>query len=182
VNKERANYTVVTAFMRAQLDMCGTGLLPAEFSFRWIGEAQMPVAEAPGSHCVLLVEDEVLIRMAVADYLRDCGYRVIEAGNADEAIKVLNTNETVDVVCTDVQMPGSLDGFGLAQWVRRERAGLKIVLVSGVRRAAEAAGDLCDGGPLMAKPYGPDELERRIRLLLANQPARDTSAQSRRSA
>jgi DNA-binding response OmpR family regulator len=130
--------------------------------------------------CVLLVEDEVLIRMAVADYLRDCGYRVIEAGNADEAIKVLSTVENVDVVCTDIQIPGSLDGFGLAQWVRRERAGLKIVLVSGVRRAAEIAGDLCDGGPMMSKPYGPDELERHIRMLLANSSARGSSAQLQR--
>jgi DNA-binding response OmpR family regulator len=134
----------------------------------------------PEAHSVLLVEDEVLIRMSVAEYLRDCGYRVIEAGNADEAVKVLNADAAIDVVCSDVQMPGTMDGFGLAQWVRRERVGLKIILVSGVRRAAEAAGDLCDGGPLMAKPYGPDELERRIRILLANQQARGTTPQSRR--
>jgi DNA-binding response OmpR family regulator len=139
-------------------------------------------ADTPGdpeARSVLLVEDEVLIRMAVADYLRDCGYRVIEAGNADEAIKVLNTDERIDVVCSDIQIPGTIDGFGLAQWLRRERLGVKIILVSGVRRAAEAAGDLCDGGPLMAKPYGPDELERRIRILLANQPARGTAPRSR---
>lgn len=130
----------------------------------------------------MLVEDEVLVRMSVAEYLRECGYRVIEAGNADEAIRVLNADAAIDVVCSDVQMPGTMDGFGLAQWVRRERAGIKIVLVSGVRRAAEAAGDLCDGGPLMAKPFSPDELERRIRALLANQPAQGTSAQVRRYA
>lgn len=134
----------------------------------------------PEARAILLVEDEVLIRMAVADYLRDCGYRVTEAANADEAIKVLNTNARIDVVCSDIQMPGTLDGFGLAQWVRRERPGLRIVLVSGVSRAAEVAADLCDGGPLMAKPYSPDELERRIRMLLANERARDATAESRR--
>lgn len=71
-----------------------------------------------GEHCVLLVEDEVLIRMVVADYLRECGYRVLEAGNADDAFKILTTNEPIDVVCTDVQMPGTLDGFGLSRWIR----------------------------------------------------------------
>src|SRR5262249_60223603 len=89
----------------------------------WIVMDTPPDQINPGAHCILFVEDEVLIRMAVADYLRDCGYRVIEAGNADEAIKVLCSNESVDVVCSDVQMPGSMDGFGLAQWIRRERAG-----------------------------------------------------------
>src|SRR5262249_51722174 len=133
-----------------------------------------------GAHCILFVEDEVLIRMAVADYLRDCGYRVIEAGNADGGIKSLCRNQSVRVVGSDVQMPGSMDGCGRAQWIRRERAGIKIVLVSGVRRAAEAAGDLCDGGPLMRKPYGPDELERRIRILLASQSRRGSSAQWQR--
>jgi len=133
-----------------------------------------------GEHCVLLVEDEVLIRMVVADYLRECGYRVLEAGNADDAIKILTTDEPVDVVCTDVQMPGTLDGFGLSRWIRQEKTGVKVVLVSGVKRAAEVAQDLCDGGPLMMKPYTHDELERRIRMLLSQQPPRGSTAQAPR--
>ena len=63
-------------------------------------------AEAP---TVLVVEDEVLIRMAIADYLRDCGYRVVEAGNSHEAVRVLKTDVYIDVVFTDVHMPGSVD-------------------------------------------------------------------------
>lgn len=116
---------------------------------------------------VLVVDDQVLIRMAISEFLRDCGFRVIEAGDADEAIQVLKTNEPVDVVFTDVQMPGSMDGFGLAQWVRRERAGLKVILTSGVARTADAAGELCDHGPLVPKPYDPDQLVRHIQDLLA---------------
>ena len=64
--------------------------------------------------------------------------------------------------------PGKMDGWTLARWVRRQRPGTRIVITSGVVRASEAAGDLCDGGPLMAKPYTPAELERRIRMLLAD--------------
>jgi CheY-like chemotaxis protein len=75
-------------------------------------------ADAP---TVLVVEDEVLIRMATAEYLRGCGYRVVEVGSGDEAVAVLETDIRVDVVFTDVTMPGALNGFGLAQWVRRER-------------------------------------------------------------
>jgi two-component system, response regulator PdtaR len=75
---------------------------------RDIAERDLP-AQSP---TVLVVEDEVLVRMVIADYLRDCGFRVLEASTADEAMRVLGTNERVDIVFSDVQMPGSLDGFG----------------------------------------------------------------------
>jgi len=117
---------------------------------------------------ILVVEDEVLIRMAVSDYLRECGFHVVEAGNAEEAIAVLKSDTTVDIVFSDVNMPGSLDGFGLAQWIRRERPQLKVILTSGVTRKAKEAGTLCEHGPLLAKPYHHGELERQIRQLLAH--------------
>jgi CheY-like chemotaxis protein len=117
---------------------------------------------------ILVVEDEVLIRMAVSDYLRECGFHVVEAGNAEEAIAVLKSDTTVDIVFSDVNMPGSLDGFGLAQWIRRERPQLKVILTSGVTRKAKEAGSLCEHGPLLAKPYHHGELERQIRQLLAH--------------
>lgn len=119
------------------------------------------------SPTVLVIEDEVLVRMVIADYLRECGFRVVEASTADEGMRVLKTNERVDIVFSDVQMPGSFDGFELAQWLRRERPGVKVILTSGVTRAASAAGELCEDGPLIPKPYTPQQVERRIRALLA---------------
>jgi CheY-like chemotaxis protein len=116
---------------------------------------------------ILVVEDDVLLRTVVAAYLRECGFDVVEAGSADEAIRVLQADIGVDIVFSDVNMPGSLDGFGLAQWLRRERPGLKIILTSGAARTAKAAGDLCEHGPMLAKPYDHAELERHIRTLLA---------------
>ena len=124
-----------------------------------------PVAAPPPS--VLVVEDDVLVRTVVAAYLRDCGFDVVEAGSADEAIRVIEAGLRIDIVFSDVNMPGRLDGFGLAQWVRRERPGLKVILTSGAARKAREAGDLCEHGPFLAKTYDHAELERQIRALLA---------------
>jgi CheY-like chemotaxis protein len=116
---------------------------------------------------ILVVEDDVLVRTVVAAYLRECGFDVIEATSADEAIRVLQAEVRVDIVFSDVNMPGRMDGFGLAQWVRRERPWLKVILTSGAARTAKEAGDLCEHGPILAKPYDHAELERHIRSLLA---------------
>ena len=124
-----------------------------------------PVPAPPPT--ILVVEDDVLIRSVVAGYLRDCGFDVIEANGADEAIRMLQAEVRIDVVFSDIQMPGSMDGFGLAQWVRRERPSLKVILTSGAARTAKEAGDLCEQGPILAKPYDHAELERHIRTLLA---------------
>ncbi|MGZ5904834.1 MAG: response regulator, partial [Reyranella sp.] len=67
---------------------------------------------------VLVVEDEILVRTVIAAYLRDCGFDVVEAGSADEAVRVLEAGVRIDIVFSDINMPGSLDGFGLAQWLR----------------------------------------------------------------
>ncbi len=117
---------------------------------------------------VLVVDDEVLVRMVIADYLRDCGYRVFEAGSGDEALSILAAADVdIDVLFSDVQMPGQLDGFGLAQWVRRERPHMRVVLTSGVARLCDAAEGLCEDGPLMEKPYNAIDVERRLRALVA---------------
>jgi CheY-like chemotaxis protein len=118
---------------------------------------------------ILVVDDEVLIRLLIAKYLRECGYTVIEAINADEALQVLQSEHRVDLVLSDVQMPGSLDGFGLAQWVRKNKDGVPIILVGNPERAAHTAATLCEEGPIMAKPYEPQTLVNLIRRHLGNQ-------------
>jgi len=122
---------------------------------------------------VLVVADEVLVRMAISDYLRECGYNVVESSDAREAIEVMTSDVAVDVAFSDIVMPGDMDGFGLAQWIRRERPNVKVVLSAGVARSAKAAGELCEDGPTLAKPYAHADLERRIRSLLATAPKRD---------
>jgi DNA-binding NtrC family response regulator len=124
---------------------------------------------------VLVVEDDVLVRMPLAQYLRDCGYKVIEAANADEAMTVLLHRETpVDVVFSDIEMPGSVDGFGLANWIRENRSGLEVLLAGTVPRAVDGAKALCEQGPI-PKPYEARAVHDHIRRLLA---ARNASKRS----
>lgn len=117
---------------------------------------------------VLVVEDEVLTRLVIADYLRECGYRVHEAVSADEAIAILQSPEvSVDVVFSDVEMPGSMDGFGLARWIRANKPGMQVILTSGAERSADIAGTLCEAGPLLKKPYPSHDILDRIKQLAA---------------
>src|SRR5258708_6229034 len=119
------------------------------------------------SETILVVEDDIFVRMVISEYLRNCGYRVIEAAHADEALIVLQHLEIdVDIVFSDIEMPGSMDGLGLSTWVHANRPGLDVVLTGSVPRAANAAADLCEQGPL-AKPYEPQSVVDRIRRLMA---------------
>jgi DNA-binding response OmpR family regulator len=117
---------------------------------------------------ILVVDGEVLVRMVIAAYLRDCGYRVIEAASALEAMLVLDDAENhVQVVLAAVEV----DGFALAQQIRRSRPGLRVILAGTPSRAADAAGELCEHGPMLAKPYEPQVVLDRIRRLLAHRPS-----------
>ena len=112
---------------------------------------------------VLVVEDEVLVRMPIAEYLRDCGYNVLEAGSAGEAIHLVDANEPVDVVFSDVRMPGDMDGFGLARWIRDHHPELPVLLTSGYSAARDAeAAEM----KLIEKPYSQAQVLNRIRALI----------------
>lgn len=127
---------------------------------------------AKAGDTVLVVEGDVLLRLSISAYLRDCGYKVIEAADAEEAVLVLKQPQLdVDVLFSDVQMPGAMDGFGLAQWTRANRPGLDIILTGSVPRAVNAAATLCEEGP-MPKPYEPQAVLDRVRRLLAARPPR----------
>jgi DNA-binding NtrC family response regulator len=116
---------------------------------------------------ILLVEDEVLVRVPIAQYLRDCGYRVIEAVNAEEAMTVLLHDETVvDIVFSDIEMPGAVDGFGLAKWIREHRPGLDVLLAGTINRTVENAKQLCAQGSV-PKPYEAEIVHNHIKRLLA---------------
>ena len=80
---------------------------------------------------VLVVEDEFLVRMYAAEMIKDAGYDVVEAINADHAIAILETRSDIRVVFTDVQLPGSMDGLKLAQAVRNRWPPVHIVITSG---------------------------------------------------
>src|SRR5262249_59557828 len=79
---------------------------------------------------ILVVEDEVLLRLAAAQHLRQAGYEVLEACNADEALRLL-AKADVDVVFSDITTPGRMDGLQLADWLREHRPEVVTVLTSG---------------------------------------------------
>jgi CheY-like chemotaxis protein len=117
---------------------------------------------------VLLVEAKPLVRMAIAAYLRACGYQVVETNGPTEARRLLTSGAKTEIAFIDLESKGEIDGFGLAQWIRVQRPDIKVLLTSGVRRAAETAGELCEQGPHLAKPYEHRELEAQIRRLLSS--------------
>jgi DNA-binding NtrC family response regulator len=80
---------------------------------------------------ILVAEDEFIILVDLADQLRSCGYRVIECLDAAQAIAVLASREPVDLVFSDIQMPGPFDGHDLAHWVARHRPEVRVILTSG---------------------------------------------------
>ena len=103
------------------------------------GELQIAQVEK-FDHSILVVEDEVLVRMMLADQLREAGYRVVEASDADEALELLQHDALdVKVVISDVQMPGSMDGIELARVIRSKYPFSKILLVSGHHRSPRRA-------------------------------------------
>jgi CheY-like chemotaxis protein len=104
---------------------------------------------------VLVVEDDVLTRVAASDELRERGYSVIEAANADEALSVLHSPLRVDFVLTDLRMPGAMDGAALVKTIRAEFPFLKVVMVSG-QLPDSATQSLLDG--YFGKPVAPSQL------------------------
>jgi CheY-like chemotaxis protein len=105
---------------------------------------------------VLIVEDEFLLRMNAVGMITGAGFEVLEAGNADEAIEILEARRDISVVFTDIQMPGSMDGLKLARAVRGRWPPIKIVATSGLVDVGEK--DLPEGGRFLHKPYEAETL------------------------
>lgn len=100
---------------------------------------------------ILLVEDEILIRLSVSDFLRNAGYTVIEAGNARDALAVLKIRPDVALVLTDLHMGGAMEGVDLIREVRKTYPGIKLIAASAHRNSefVEAS---------VTKPYSLDQL------------------------
>lgn len=112
---------------------------------------------------VLVVEDEALIRMHAVDMIRDLGFEVIEAANADQAISLLESNSKISVVFTDIQMPGSMDGLRLAAVVRKRWPPVALLVTSGQFRPN--GGDLPENTHFLPKPYIAGELKTHLDAL-----------------
>jgi CheY-like chemotaxis protein len=117
---------------------------------------------------VLVVDGDIVSRHAIADYFRNCGYAVIEAGNTDEALAALGASSmSIDVILCDVAAIGSRSGFELANWVRQNRPALEVRMAGSVDRVASEAAELCEIEPHLARPYEPQAVAHYIKRLRA---------------
>lgn len=115
---------------------------------------------------VLLVEDEALVRMMGVDVLTEAGLEVVEAGNADEAVAVLERRPDIRVLFTDIDMSGSMNGLALARLARQRWPSVGVLIVSG--KVRPATDDMPPGGTFVPKPYQPATLVREVRQLLGS--------------
>lgn len=116
---------------------------------------------------VLVAEDEFMIRVLLSDYLQECGFKVLVANDATQAVAIIeNSDVEIDVVFANISLPGPANGFSLAAWIHDNRPGLRVLLGSGDHQKSELAKELCESGPLMQKPYDLTAIVRRIRAIL----------------
>lgn len=130
---------------------------------------------------ILLVDDDEAVREVASELLEDAGYTVLQAENAHAAMRMIESRHEIDLVFSDVRMPGQIDGVGLARWVRLCHPELLMVLASGyvepesLLRATEV-------DAILQKPYTNNEVVRRLRILLARRGRRGGSRPSSGSA
>jgi DNA-binding response OmpR family regulator len=114
---------------------------------------------------IMVVEPDVLARLVIAEYLRDCGYKVIEGVSSADVWSVTEAGRAPDVLLIDVKISGEQDGFSVASRIRQTHHDIDVILTSGVSGAVQECHELCEEGPL-SKPYEPKDVEARIKLLL----------------
>jgi CheY-like chemotaxis protein len=114
---------------------------------------------------VLIIEDEFLVRMSAVKMIENAGFDTLEAGNADEAITILEDRSDIRIVLTDIQMPGSMDGLKLAAAVRGRWLPIKIIATSG--RHVLREGELPTGALFLPKPYSSEGISSLLNELSA---------------
>ena len=117
------------------------------------GESHNPV--------ILLVEDDVLVRFTTAEVLREAGFDVLEAVDSSEALALLTTGHPLDLIITDIRMPGRMDGVQLASVIKNTRPNLPIALLSSHLESSDHQADA-----FISKPYEPDRLVEVVKRLI----------------
>ncbi len=154
----------------------GKGTMICIYLPRHVGEAGHEEEEetdtataepAAGSASILVVDDDPLVRMVAVEILQELGYRVLEAGDGPSAMRILNTGQPIDLLITDVGLPGGMNGRQLADAVRVSRPELRVLFITGyAENAVLNHGHLEHGMQVMTKPFLSDAFGRRVRDLL----------------
>lgn len=117
---------------------------------------------------VLVVEDEMLLRMRAVDIVEDAGFTSVEAVDADEAVAILESRSDIAMVFTDIQMPGSMDGLQLAHIVHKRWPPIKIILVSGQLKPTNA--DIPTNSRFYLKPLEAKEMTAQLQRMIGPRP------------
>ena len=125
---------------------------------------------------VMVIEPDVLIRTPLAEYLRECGFRVAEVFNVTEAREILaNAPVSIDMILMDADA-GQENGFVFGAWVRANYPGVEVILAGSIERTVTKAGDLCEEGPALSKPYDHKFVLEEIRRRLAARERHENGA------
>lgn len=120
------------------------------------------------THSIIVADSDILIRSPLADYLRHCGYRVIEAANCEEIVTVLEQGSaSIQSVLADVDLEGDQNAFELRLWVKQHHPHVTVILAGNIDKAAGAAAHLCDEGPHLKRPYDSKAVVEHIKRLIA---------------
>lgn len=120
-----------------------------------------------GKPVVLVVEDSAIIRMSAVDLVLSAGYEALEAGDADEAIRILEARDDIDLVFTDVQMPGTMDGIKLSHYIRDRWPPVKLIVASGAAIVEESM--LPAGSRFFPKPYDDLTITEAMQRMLSSE-------------
>jgi CheY-like chemotaxis protein len=126
----------------------------------------MVLDHSPAPPIVLVVEDEMLLRMRAVEMVEDAGYTSVEAVDADEAISILESRSDIALLFTDIQMPGSIDGLELVHAVRERWPPIKIILVSGKLIRSEI--DIPSGSRFFGKPLKASEMIAEMQAMIGH--------------
>ncbi len=144
-----------------------TVFLPRHEDVDGRGDEVSPVVPSGGSETVLLVEDELLVRITVRHYLEEAGYTVLDAGNGKEAVEVCRAHPgSIDLLITDIVLPGSL-GTRVARDIEALRPGIRVLFMSAYPRQVLArSGRFAAAGRVLRKPFGAVQLLEQVRAII----------------
>jgi DNA-binding response OmpR family regulator len=120
---------------------------------------------------IVVIEPDVLVRTELAQFLRECGFTVIEGTVEEDVWTLIEAKVKLDIIFSEVALRGETDGFLLARRIRQTHPNIDVILTTGVEAAADKAADLCHEGPLK-KPYRPQDVAARVHLLLERRRSR----------
>ena len=128
--------------------------------------------EPRDSQRLIVVDGDVLVRHVISDYLRTCGYVVIEAATTDEAVIVLgDLSVGIDAALCDADAPGSQSAFQLRAWTLHRRPEIQVILAGSITATANRAAELCEEGPQLQRPYDPQSVVEYIKRIIGSRAA-----------